>query len=136
MIVPRTRTIIRLIRKYIKDKISFVQIVKELEPFMVYSDFISYGQYQEIRFFIIQKIKEFRTKFLERSQIFKLIRNTAYPNNELEMNRMKRLLDGEDTKTMFYMFQDAYNMKETNFDKVTSSEILSKILNIDSSVLF
>lgn len=136
VIIPRTRTIIRLIRKYIKDKISFVQIVKELEPFMVYSDFISYGQYQEIRFFIIQKIKEFRTKFLERSQIFKIIREMKYPNNQLEMNRMKRLLDGEDTKTILYMFQDAYNMKDTNFDKVTSSEILSKILNIDSNVLF
>lgn len=136
VIIPKTRTIIRLIRKYIKDKISFIEVVKELEPFMVYSDFISYGQYEEIRYFIKQKIQEFRTKFMERSQLFKNLRGTKYPNNELEMNRIKRLLDGEDTKTMLYMFQDAYNMKEFDFDKVTSSEILSKILNMDSTILF
>ncbi|NBX72544.1 hypothetical protein EBQ91_06525 [bacterium] len=33
-VVPKTRVLFRLIRKYIKDKLSFVEVVKELEPFL------------------------------------------------------------------------------------------------------
>ena len=45
VIVPKTRFLIRIIRKHIKDKISFMDVVKALEPFMVYPSDITYQQY-------------------------------------------------------------------------------------------
>jgi len=54
-IIPKTRVIFRLLRKYIKNKMSFVEIVKELEPFLIYSDDIMFNQFKEIRYYI--KIK-------------------------------------------------------------------------------
>jgi hypothetical protein len=60
IIIPKTRILIRLIRKYIKDKISFVDVVKKLEPFTIYPSDISYKQYMEIRYLIKTKIKEFK----------------------------------------------------------------------------
>ena len=140
VIIPKTRMIIRLIRKYIHDKLSFIEIIKELEPFMIYSDSISYGQYQEVRYFIKEKIKEFRLKYAEKTQLFKTIRGFKYTEQSTsEVNRMVRLLqegNGQDTKHIFFMFQDAYHMKDIDIDKVPSNEILSKIIQMDCGTLY
>ena len=45
IIVPKTRLLIRLYRKFIKNRLSFVGVVQKLEPFMVYPSDITYKQY-------------------------------------------------------------------------------------------
>ena len=67
-VIPKTRVIFRLLRKYIKNKISFVEIVKELEPFLVYSDDIAFNQFKEIRYYIKQQITEYIKRKEERAE--------------------------------------------------------------------
>ena len=63
IIIPKTRQLIRLYRKYIHHRLSFAGVVQKLEPFMIYPSDITYKQYMEIRFFIIGEIKNLKKNF-------------------------------------------------------------------------
>ena len=58
VIIPKTRDIINIIRKHIKNKLSFISVVKELESFMIYPSDISYKQYNELSGIDEGKLKE------------------------------------------------------------------------------
>jgi len=132
-IVPKTRLIFRLIRKYIKDKLSFVEIVKELEPFFIYSKDITYQQYNEIRFYIKNKILALKKDFIEKTAIFRNLRKINYSVTK-PVNKVKNILF--DNKDLFHMFEDAYNMKNIDIDTISNSELLTKIYSLDGSRLF
>lgn len=132
-IVPKTRLIFRLIRKYIKDKLSLVEIVKELEPFMIYSQDITYQQYNEIRFYIKNKILALKKDFADKTAIFRNLRKINY-GTAPAVNQIKHIMN--DNKELFHMFEDAYNMKNTNMDAMSNSELLTKIGVLDGSRLF
>ena len=70
VIFPKTRTFIKLVRQYIKNEFSFVSVVKELEPFGIYSKHITFPQYMEIRYFIKEQIKEHKKIIQSKSKEF------------------------------------------------------------------
>ena len=132
-VIPKTRVLFRLIRKYIKDKLSFVEVVKELEPFSIYSSDISYKQHDEIRYFIKTKMAEFKQELARRSQIFNNIRRMNY-KVDMRMHLIKKVLF--DNRELLRMFETAYGM-QLNWDKMlNTSEVLNYIINKDGSVLF
>jgi hypothetical protein len=57
-IIPKIKILFRLVKKYIKGKLSLVDVVSYLEPFLIYPIDLTYSQYNEINYFIVQKIKE------------------------------------------------------------------------------
>ena len=67
-IVPKTRTLFNLMKKYIKGKLSIVDVIGYLEPFLVYTDDLTFKQYEEIVNFIDLKISEI-------SEVFQNFRN-------------------------------------------------------------
>ena len=74
-IIPTTRVLIRIFRKHIKNKLTMVSVVKELEPFMIYSDTITYSHYKEIRFHIKEQIKELKQNLDKKYNEFSKIKN-------------------------------------------------------------
>lgn len=133
VIVPKTRSIIRLVRKYIKDKLSFVEIVKELEPFMVYSENITYQQYNEIRYLIKEKIKEFNIEYLKKLKEFNALRDIRI-NVSAKMNDIENVLFNQ--QELLEMFKDGYKLKNIDFAKIASSEVLAKLIKMDQNNLF
>ena len=59
-IIPKTRLLIRLYRKYIKNRMSFAGVVQKLEPFQVYPKDITFNQHKEIRYFVLEQMKELK----------------------------------------------------------------------------
>jgi hypothetical protein len=55
-IIPKTKVLFDLMKKYITGKLSIVDVVSYLEPFLVYTDDLTYMQYKEITRFIDDKI--------------------------------------------------------------------------------
>ena len=128
-VIPKTRVIFRLLRKYIKNKLSFVEIIKELEPFLVYSDDITFNQFKEVRYFIKQQIGEYVKKNEERSEQFRNIsgiKDSGRPLNFIE-NTFK-----SDYK-MGDIFELAYSSKDA---RTPASELLFKLLTKDNCTLF
>ena len=56
IIVPKIKVLFNLVKKYIKGKLSIIDIIGYLEPFLVYSDDLTYLQYTDITKFLDEKI--------------------------------------------------------------------------------
>jgi hypothetical protein len=135
VIIPKTRTLIRIIRKYIKDKVSFMDVVNYLEPFLVYSNDISYKQYLEIRFFIKEKINEIKRTFVEKSNKYSIIRTNKY-NVDTKSNSLIKLLNEKKEINDAFLENYKFLSKDRENTKLSSIEILSKIVHLDNGELF
>jgi len=75
-IVPKTKILFNLMKKYISGKLSVVDVVSYLEPFLIYPDSLTYMQYTAIVEFINQQISKYNTNFSDRSRVFGQLRPT------------------------------------------------------------
>lgn len=75
IIIPKTRVLFNLVKKYIKGKLSMVDLINYLEPFLIYSSDLTYMQYIEFNKFIQSKIREYNSSFVEYSRAFAAIKN-------------------------------------------------------------
>merc|ERR1711871_1466118 len=132
VMIPNTRTLFRQIRKYVKNKMSLLGVVAELEPFMVYNEGISYQDFMEIRYFIKERISEFKKSIAKRGETFRYIRDQEYKTST-RMNPIERLLF--DKGEMIEKFRDGYGLKEVELNKLSTSELLSYLLTKDNSNL-
>jgi hypothetical protein len=77
-IIPKIRVLFSLVKKYIKGRLSLVDVVNYLEPFMIYPIDLTYMQFKEINNFIYEKIKEYNVRFKEYSMTFSSLRYIKY----------------------------------------------------------
>lgn len=136
-IVPKTRVLFNLMKKYINGKLSLVEVISYLEPFLVYSDKLTYMQYRDIVSFIYKKISEYNHKYIDRAKVFyqlKRLSNDRRSNTNL-FNIIK-LLDDNKIKVEV---SDLYNLTDYEYIKgnlYTNSEILNKIIKEDCGKLY
>jgi hypothetical protein len=116
-VIPKTRVIFRLLRKYIKNKMSFVEIVKELEPFLVYSEDIAFNQFKEIRYYIKQKMTEYIKRNEERAEQFRNI--SSIKDSDRQLNFIENVFLNDDK--MGDLFESAYSSKD---GRLPTSELL------------
>lgn len=150
VILPKIRVLIRLVKKYIKNKMSFVEVVKHLEPFMIYPENITYGQYNEIRYFIKEQIGEFKKTVAEKSHEFQLLANTDYKvQKSIHENRMKAMFN--EKREINAYFIESYkkyikktasemgageSVERTNLHSMSPSELLFNISETDNGTLY
>ena len=134
-IIPKTRTLIRIVRKHIKDKLSFVSVVKHLEPYMIYTQDISYKQYMEIRHFIIEQIKIRKESLEAKRKDFSFLPNARFDIQKESMLILRLLLENND---LLELFLNGYKLPEKDVLEISkkSVEVLEKIIQIDNGVLF
>ena len=68
IMIPQTKTFFNILKQHIKNPISFIKIIEYLEPFLIYSNDISYKLYEEIRDFIYDEITEYKKKIYKYNQ--------------------------------------------------------------------
>ena len=78
-IIPKTLNLFEMVRKYIKNDSSYYAIIKYLEPFLIYTNDITYTQYQQIVEYMREKIRQ-RKKIIVGSvpEFFKFINQISY----------------------------------------------------------
>lgn len=130
--IPKTRVLFNLMKKYITGKLSVVEVVSYLEPFLIYPDDLTFMQYREITDFIDRKISENNKKFVDSSRLFKSI-------GQIKMNQIisskaysiVEILNKNMRDDVLYEY-DLDNPE----NKFTNSEILRKIMLRDRSQLY
>jgi hypothetical protein len=132
-IVPKTRMLFNLMKKYITGKLSIIDVVGYLEPFLIYTDDLTFNQYKEIVEFIDSKISEYNKNMIEYSRIFKTLatirQNPIFPAKAFTIIEIiDRNLRGE-------VFETGYGFEEPE-NTFTNSEILRKITLKDYSRLY
>ena len=135
VLIPKIKVLFNLMKKYITGRLSIVDVVSYLEPFLIYTDDLTYQQYIEITKFISEQISQNNQKYLERSRIFMMLNkvksvsiiaekaysviNILTKNNNLRENVIEEGYDFQDVEKVF-----------------TNSEILRKIIIKDYSKLY
>jgi hypothetical protein len=140
VVVPKTRILFRIIRKYLRHHLSMVDIVKELEPFYIYANDLTYRQYDEIRYYIKHKIVDWKKKLVNRLELFKRLVRRSSQGPSREMNIIKRIL--YENAGLLGMMEDAYKLKEESQDAksaawemFSASEILYNAIQTDNAEL-
>jgi hypothetical protein len=140
-IIPKTKVLFDLMKKYITGKLSIVDIVSYLEPFLVYTDDLTYMQYKEITKFIDEKISEFNKKYIERSRLFQNLQRFT-KNNLVLKNAFSVIAIIDTNENMRSDIFDAYdiaidgNNLKYIYSDYTNSELLRKIKLKDYSKLY
>jgi len=130
-IMPKIKVLFNLMKKYIIGKLSIVDVVSYLEPFLIYADDLTYKQYEDIIEFIDTQIKFYNKKYQERKNIFRMlitkkqnVSSAAYP-----------LMSILNVKLRNEIFEKDYQISNPDYI-YSNSEILRKITLRDCSRLY
>lgn len=133
-IVPKTRVLFNLMKKYINGKLSLHDVVGYLEPFLIYTDDLTFMQYKDIDAFLQDKISEYNKNFKENEKEFSLLKkrlvNTGYIPSA---NYILPLIS--DRKVNNEVFIDSYDYDQSDL-KLTNSELLWRMKTTDFSNVF
>jgi hypothetical protein len=134
MIIPKIKVLFNLMKKYMTGRLSIVDVVAYLEPFLIYTSDITYMQYVEITEFIRQQIIDFNKRYIERARTFALLKikspGVIFDNAFPVLSILSSKNNLEDA-----VINEGYDMH--NAEKTfTNSEILRKITIKDYSKLY
>jgi len=141
IIVPKTRILFNLMKKYIHGKFSIIDVVSYLEPFLIYTDNLTYQQYRDIIAFINEKISEYNKNFIERSKLFYSLKNmnmSAKPMPFASFPVVNIVSDKNNKRRQLFDDYDIDIDIDNNLkgDSYSNDEILRKITVKDSSKLY
>ena len=129
--VPRTRQIFQMTKKYMKRAVSLSDVVKDMEPFLIYNDDLTFKQYEEMTNFVLKEITNELKIYVERTHaFFKLI--TMKPN--VPKNPSTEAVYQAPNKLSKTVFKDGYDYDGDL--KLTNSELLTKVISMDSAKLY
>lgn len=131
VVIPTTRVLIQMIRKYITNRLSVVEVVQALQPFAIYTKDISYRQHDEIRYFIKERIRQFVKEYAEKKDQMNLLLNMKYGVRSV-LPIIKSLL----TDSTEPFFAKNYRIPLSGTDAIANSEWIHQIYHTDFAVLF
>ena len=137
-IVPKTRTLLRNVRQYIKDKLSFIDVVQTLEPMGIYPSDITYKQFIDIRRIIIDRISELKKRYAQSSRDFSVLKTTKYNEGPATLSLIRLLTKENQSNELVDLFIEAYNLNKKYIENGISpqGEILIKYLEADNGNYF
>lgn len=129
--IPRTRTILDSIRKYVDNKFSFINVVNELEPYGIYNEHITFKQYEKIHYIIRTNINKLKERISKQSKVFfGLKENNVVPT--LRSNPFLQLFSNKPE-----LLEEFFSSYKINEDIVmTTSELYTHLLKTDDQRLF
>jgi len=136
-IVPKIKVLFALVKKYIRGKLSIIDIVGYLEPFLVYSDDLTYQQYNSIKTFLNEKISLYNKTFIERNRSFASIKNMKNNNiTKASASEIYRIFPSKDVSIAEKVFDNYDYHGSSSTYKLTNSELLERIITKDSGRLY
>ena len=126
-ITPQTRTLFNLMKKHIAGKLSIVDVISTLEPFMVYTDSLTYSQYLDINNFIRTQISGYNRNYVNRSRMFSQLKSNSSTNI---VNLIVDHIHGKYKETINH----SYSLE--NVDNITTVEALRKLIVQDAGRLY
>jgi len=126
VIVPPSKKLFNLVKEYIHGKMSVYDVISYLEPFLIYSDDITFKFYQsELIPFIFDKIKQYLNMYKNNEYLFNKILFTEINkiNNRIEPIILHNLSQYND-------ITEIYNIPK-NSNHPTISELINTIIISD-----
>jgi len=135
-IIPQTFKIINLFHKYMKNKLSMVSVVQQLEPFMIYVEDITYGQQKAIRHFVNKEIETLKKHIGQHIITFNKMHNWNY-NVINKPNIILRLLaEKKDIADSFFQVYNLIHPGEKKQPDLSPHELLDRMIRMDTGTVF
>jgi hypothetical protein len=131
--VPKIKILFNLMKKYITGKLTIVDVVSYLEPFLVYTDLLTYKQCEEIIYFISEQLKLYKKNYKDRENIFRLL--LAKRNRNILSTNAYSVISLLDAKFELEVIENDYDIKNTD-NVFGNSELLRKISIKDYKKLY
>uniref|UniRef100_A0A6C0DHL7 Uncharacterized protein n=1 Tax=viral metagenome TaxID=1070528 RepID=A0A6C0DHL7_9ZZZZ len=141
LIVPKTKVLFELMKKHIHGKMTVVDVVTYLEPFLIYSDDLTFSQYKTITQFIYEQVSEYNKDFIDKSKLFYNLKNFK-PSNLIKLSPIQAF-------PIINILTDKNNMRNNVFDQYdintdinnssysfTNNEIQRKLILKDCGKLY
>lgn len=133
VIIPKTRTILKLVRKNLKHSLSFVDVVKQLEPYGIHSEDITYTQYVDIQHIIQQHIADLKSEMETKRGIFNILQKEI--GSKTIKNPVSQII--QSNADILDAFTKAYfSMREKDSSSISESELVSKLYSQDENQLY
>jgi hypothetical protein len=151
IIIPKIKILFNLVKKYIKGRLSLVDIVNYLEPFLIYPFDLTYFQYKEINAFIYEKINEYNRRYKEYSMAFSSIKysksqainqigNKTKNDNRYKFSNILFELTSSNKDKLLSSLNDkvieTYGIDNPSFITISGSEFLKNIITSDYGNLY
>lgn len=147
--IPRSRSIITMMRDRIPDPYSFHAMISFFEPFLLYPDNITYsaktlsdkrsnanikhsGSYQEIRYFVKEMVKKYKAEAASKGAEFGEMGSKKYEKEGKIQESIYRVL--KENSEFLKMVKERYPVvpgTSVSTSTSSSSEILTTLLNVD-----
>ena len=127
-IIPRTRLLFNLIKPHINTNLNVYEILKYMEPFMVYQKDLTFMQYKEFVLFIKDKINETKKKFEYNNRLLSGLKVKSLPYKSKLFDLLSRHND-----TIFKEVTEAYGISS---QQQSDAEIYNIIENYDGGELY
>lgn len=124
-VIPKTRVLFELIKSNINEKLSIYDLLKYLEPFMIYQKDLSFKQYEEFNIFISEKIKEFKKKYSASSKEYNYLLERKSVKIEPSILRLIN-------KELLEQLKEYYQMDKLSLLDMSNSELLEYMNSIDN----
>lgn len=133
VIVPKTRTILKLVRDNLKYNLSFVGVVKQLEPYGIQTEDITYTQYVDIQHIIQGHIANLKSEMETKRGLYNILQKQTKPSNS--QNPVSQIISTN--ADVLDAFAKAYfNIHQKDSISVSESEMISKLYMQDENQLY
>jgi hypothetical protein len=133
-IIPNTRTIFNAEKKSLDGRISLYNILLLLEPYLVYGNDLTYKQYEDMKEFTKDKIKNLKASYFELSGLFSKLQNFNVENYKTRCILYSILNNGEGLVSEIfkqYGFDSGCFLDTDPKLRISSSEVLNKMFQLD-----
>lgn len=134
-VIPRIKDSFNLVKKDLNYPVSFHNVVKQLEPFKIYHNDITFIQYKEIQAYVHEQIGEYKKKYASSKSDYNRYANLK--NHIFDKYRLPHNVENEPKLMENYNFQGkdlslTYN-KKLEFD---NGEFFYSVLRLKNSHLY
>lgn len=130
-VIPKTRTIFNLMKKYITGKLSVYDVLKYMEPFMIYQKDISFKQYQEITEYINEKISEYKKNYAIKEREYGIL---SYGDFKRQTPALFKILSNN--SLLMNKVEELYGLQNLPLSEMSNAELIRRLNKIDNSRLF
>jgi len=152
MIIPTTKALFTIIKQHVTGKLSFYEILKYMQPFLIYKDDVSSELYSLIFKFIQERILLYKREYATNKMIFNKLNTSTYKNTNIEATLYKLLHGVKDIRGVIFDAYGINNENESNSNEnnsnenvvgntttktvLSSAEIISKMMQVDYTKLY
>ena len=124
-IIPKTKDIFNLFKNNIKNGISFHKVVKQLEPFLIYNNDITFKQYHEIMNFVDLEINKIKKKLVVNKD--KYTKYLSSQQNYESYTILRDLLNQSSLEYFDTFSTEGYNIS----DQMHTDTSIKKLIDVD-----